>query len=88
MAVLAYIFEGVGNEMGRFLWPDRQKSSSQAQNQWVFVAKWKKTSSRPQNDVFLWPTADILKDYARIAAIPGSSFPSRYSSIAPPPVDT
>ena len=27
-------------------------------------------------------------DYARIAAIPGSSLPSRYSSMAPPPVDT
>ena len=27
-------------------------------------------------------------DYLRIAAIPGSSLPSRYSSIAPPPVDT
>ena len=27
-------------------------------------------------------------NYLRIAAIPGSSFPSRYSSIAPPPVDT
>lgn len=27
-------------------------------------------------------------DYSRMAAIPGSSMPSRYSSIAPPPVET
>jgi hypothetical protein len=27
-------------------------------------------------------------NYPRIALIPGSSFPSRYSSIAPPPVET
>ena len=27
-------------------------------------------------------------DYSLIAAIPGSSMPSRYSSIAPPPVET
>ena len=26
--------------------------------------------------------------YSRIAAIPGNSIPSRYSSIAPPPVET
>ena len=29
-----------------------------------------------------------VKDYFKIALIPGSSFPSIYSSIAPPPVDT
>ena len=37
------------------------------------------------------PTKQIASPcafYLRIAAIPGSSLPSRYSSIAPPPVDT
>ena len=54
MAVLTYIFEGVGNEMGRFLWPDRQKSSSRAQNQWVFVAKWgKNKQSATKRRVFV-----------------------------------
>ena len=28
------------------------------------------------------------RDYSRMAAMPGSSLPSRYSSMAPPPVDT
>ncbi len=30
----------------------------------------------------------IINNYYLSAAIPGSSFPSKYSSIAPPPVDT
>ncbi len=31
---------------------------------------------------------DIFKYYSRIALIPGSSMPSKYSNIAPPPVET
>ena len=37
---------------------------------------------------FRAPFAAIRKCYFLIAAIPGSSIPSRYSSIAPPPVET
>ena len=33
-------------------------------------------------------SVDAWRDYSRMAAMPGSSLPSRYSSIAPPPVDT
>ncbi len=30
----------------------------------------------------------VLLDYSFTAAIPGNTFPSKYSNIAPPPVDT
>jgi hypothetical protein len=32
--------------------------------------------------------ACLCRDYAVMAAMPGSTLPSKYSSIAPPPVDT
>ena len=45
-----------------------------------------------EGEDFIKPSneADRLLDvfYLRTAAIPGSSIPSRYSSIAPPPVET
>lgn len=31
---------------------------------------------------------NVSQFYSRIAAMPGRSMPSRYSSIAPPPVET
>ena len=45
---------------------------------------YKRMGCKPSNE------ADRLLDvfYLRIAAIPGSSIPSKYSSIAPPPVET
>lgn len=35
-----------------------------------------------------WWNSGLAEDHFKTAAIPGNVFPSRYSSIAPPPVDT
>ncbi len=47
-----------------------------------------KIPDQARNDVKEFAYIPLLFNYLRTAAIPGSSLPSRYSSIAPPPVET
>ena len=47
-----------------------------SRNQWIFLL------------VYLQGVIPLIYFYSLIALIPGSSIPSRYSSIAPPPVET